>query len=437
MTLPRYRLYTKLGDYFRVAFETIFWRYNKGASVESYEKAVSEFMGSPYGLTMPQARVSIYMAIKYLIRPGQKVILSPYTIHEVINMVICAGGVPVFADLDHNSCNLDPQSVLEYLEKEDNVGAVMVTHLHGLAMEVEELAAYCKNKGVAFIEDASQAFGTKLRGKRVGTFGDVGVFSFGMYKNLNTFYGGMFLTPHKDLYEKVRMETNKWPYQELGGLLKKAINAFVTDVATYPPIFKAFVAWIFRFGYLYDIELLNKRVRVEDNPQKKTQIPETYLRRYAPLQARIGLRALHEVDYHSKVRIDFARVYWEGLKDVKQITHPPFYDDMSHIYTYYPILCENREAVVKHLMKNGCDLAIQHLKNCASLECFKEYANDCPNAERTANQVILLPTYSRYSLIDVHRIIHHLREYYQAEDQEFNETDERSYNPPPRQLRNM
>src|SRR4051812_2612071 len=95
---PRLRIYTDVGQYLRVLRETLLLRFRSGDSLRDLGAAVARMVGAKHGVPMPMARTGIYLALKCLIRPGQKVILSPYTIAEVVNMVICAGGVPVFAD---------------------------------------------------------------------------------------------------------------------------------------------------------------------------------------------------------------------------------------------------------------------------------------------------------------------------------------------------
>ena len=141
---------------------------------------------------------------------------------------------------------------------------------------------------------------------------------------------------------------------------------------------------LFRYGYLNNVEMLNKRVRVEDNPTLRREIPEGYLRRMRGAQARVGLRGEARVEADSRARIALARLYHRGLSDLEELLLPPLREDGSHTYTYYPVQCRDREALVRHLMGEGCDLAVQHLKNCADLPCFAEYRRDCPRARATA-----------------------------------------------------
>ncbi len=408
--LPRFRLYTTPGSYLNIARDTLLVRSDRGNDLLRFVESVRDRTGLPFALCMPQARVGIFLAVRALISPGQKVILSPYTIHDVINMVICAGGVPVFADIERETCNMNPREVERLIDRD--TGAVLVTHLHGLTMEVEGIAKLCREKGLALIEDAAQAFGTRLHGQMVGTFGDAGIYSFGMYKNLNTFYGGMVVTRHEDLQRRLSAELSGFPLQELSVYLKKVAEALMADLATYPPFFRGFTFRLFRFGYLHDIEFLNKRIRVEDNPQLRRGVPENYLRRMRSMQARIGLCGLCRVDEDIQARISFAHMYHEGLNDLNDLILPPFRVDGSHTYTYYAIQFKDRHALVRHLMRKGCDLAVQHLKNCADLPCFEAFNRDCPNARATANETILLPTYPRYSRADVERNIRAIREFF-------------------------
>ena len=80
---------------------------------------------------------------------------------------------------------------------------------------------------------------------------------------------------------------------------------------------------------------------------------------------------------------------------------PPFRDDLSHIYTYYPIQHDDPDQLIKWLMYRNRDVGAQHLKNCADLDSFAEFQRDCPNARATARTVVLLPTYPRYGTKEV------------------------------------
>ncbi len=114
--LARQRLYTSILGHGISLAETLTGRLSQGMENEKLEQEVCRLTGASHALCMPQARVEIYFAVRTLIKPGQTVILSPYTISDVINMVICAGGVPVFADIDSKTCNIDPEKIEELID---------------------------------------------------------------------------------------------------------------------------------------------------------------------------------------------------------------------------------------------------------------------------------------------------------------------------------
>lgn len=407
--LPRYRIYSRPRGYLSIARDVLGRRWMRGDSCREIEAEIKK-LGIAHAVCMPQARVGIFLAVRALIKRGQKVVLSPYTISDVVNMVICAGGVPVFADIERETCNIDPAEIERLID--DETGAVMITHLHGLACDMDRIPVLCKERGVPLIEDAAQAFGSRWGGRPVATFGDAGIFSFGMYKNVNAFFGGMLVTPDASLAERVRGEMENFPPQEMPHYLSKVMHGVTTDLATFPPLFKTLTFSIFRFGFLHDIDFLNNQVSVENDPRMKRELPERYLQRLTPMQARLALSQLEKVDLHFQARIRAAETYHEGLRDVPEVLLPPLRTDASHTYTYFPIQVDDRHALLRHLMRHHRDVAAQHLKNCADLPCFEEFQRDCPNACVTANATVLLPTYPRYPLREVERNIKVIRDYF-------------------------
>jgi dTDP-4-amino-4,6-dideoxygalactose transaminase len=409
MHYPRLKLYTRASHYARVGSELLSRRWREGDSVGELESRVADKLGVDYALAMPMARTGIYYAIRALVEPGKKVILSPYTISDVVNMVVCAGAVPVFADIEKDSCNIDPKQVEELID--DETGAVLVTHFYGLTCDVERIARLCRDRSVPLIEDAAQAFGAKVADKPAGTIGDVGIFSFGLYKNLQTFYGGMLVTRNRRVYETVHRWMAAEPYVDRSFFLSKVVQGAITDIITWPPVFSLFTRFLFRYAFLNDVAAINNRLKIDVDPKLKTDIPREYLGRFSPLQARIALGQLANIEAETDERIARARLYHEGLAGAMGITLPPFREDRSHIYWYYPIQHTKRHELVVHAMRQGCDLAESHHRNCADLACFQQFRRDCPNARRTASSVIYLPTYPGYPLRDVRRNIEAVRSY--------------------------
>lgn len=408
--LPRYRIYTHFQDYARSGGDLLRVGSADSGAHGRLEAAVCDWLGVEHAVSMPQNRVGIYFAVKALVRPGRKIILSPYTLSDVINMVVCAGAVPVFADIDRATCNIDPKEIEGLIDSETD--AVLVTHLHGLTCDMDAISEMCQRHGLKLIEDAAQAFGSRHAGQFAGTFGDAGVYSFGMYKNITSFYGGMLTTPHPDVADRIRAWMADLPPQDLGVYLRKVANGLATDLATFPPVFKSLTYWVFRYAFLNDVAFLNRQVSIEQEPKLKSSIPDAYLCRMRPVQARIALSHLSHVESDSAARIEAAAQYDRGLADISGILLPPMRHDGGHIYTYYPIQVPDRQKLLRHLVSDGRDTAVQHLRNCADLDCFAQWRRDCPSAARTASEVVLLPTYPRYTAGEIDKTIRSIRDFY-------------------------
>lgn len=413
--MPRIRLYTTVGQYLRVVADFLTGRWKRGNDVALLEKQFSEQMGGGHAIMMPMARVGIYLVLRTLISPGQKVILSPYTIADVINMVICAGGVPVFADIERETCNIDTKQVKTLLDSSEHsdVGAVLATHFYGLACDGPGLRDLCAEYGVPLIEDCAQALSAEVAGKPVGTFGAAAVYSFGLYKNVNSFYGGMVLTKDDNLAADLRESLSEMPMVRPSFYLKKVVNGLITDVLTWPLFYRIFTFRLFRFGLEKNIDAINNQTKIDVDPDINYEVPTDYLHRPSPLQARLAMRQLPGVDAMTRQRIANADMYRDGLKGIPELILPPEGNPGEHIYWYFPIQSERREELVLFAMRAGRDMAVSYHRNCSALPCFGAYARVCPRAEKTANAVIYLPCYPMYSAAEIEENIRVIKRYFE------------------------
>jgi perosamine synthetase len=405
---PRHQIYKPRRFYRTLAREILSGSWSEGGDVQRLEGDFSRRYGATHALATAQGRLAIFLAMKAVLGDKRRVLLSPYTIFDVINMVVAAGGEPVFVDLAPGTCNVSADGVEALLD--DGVGAVFVTHLQGLACDIQRIERLCRDARVPLIEDSCQALGTEVDGKQVGTFGDVGVFSFGLAKNVNCLYGGMAVSRDAGVDERMRELNAGFKNPTRHWLVRRALEALATDQTLSPLMWKAFFFWLFRFGYLHQVEAVNKRVTVEDDPVLRTELPKAYERQMSPLQARLVLQQLDGVVPDREARRHHARLYREGLGDLAELTLPP--DVPSHGYLVFPVLADDRHALARHLMRNRRDCTVQHLKNCADLECFAPWHRDCPVARKTADSNLLLPTYPRYGEEEVRLTIEAVRSFF-------------------------
>lgn len=406
----RLRIYTTAAQYGRVFREVLLGRTNSGDDVATLEKRLAADLGVRHAIAMPLARVGIYQTVKALITPGQEVVMSPYTIADVVNMVICAGGKPRFVDLAPGTCNIDADLVEQQMT--DRTGAVLVTHFYGRMCNVEKVAEICRRRGVPLIEDAAQAFGASRGGKPAGAFGDAGIYSFGMYKNVNAFYGGMVVTNRDDLAARLRAAMADLPPTGLSFYVKKVISALATDVVTHPLAFRTIFFRFFRTAFLRGWDGINNKLKIDVDPKRKTSMPDELMSRMRPVQARLIMSQLANVDRDTQARIEAARIYREGLKDIAELTVPEVPDDTSHMFWYYPILYRDRHALVGFAMRQGRDISESYHRNCADLPCFDEFKAELPVARATEHEVIYLPTYPRYRHDEVRANVRAIRKFF-------------------------
>lgn len=414
---PNNRLYTNRNNYLEFLGYVLGQRSRHDTEdIEKFEKALCERFGVGHAICVYQCRVGIYLAVKALIKPGQEVILSPYTVADVINMVIFAGGRPVFADLDRETCNMSSSDVERLIGPE--TGAVLITHLHGLAADAHDIKEICDRFEVPMIEDCAQAFGVEERGKPVGTIGDVGVFSFEMHKNISTWLGGGVVSDRKDIIDSCRAALKDFTRSPLPGLRRKVKAGVINDVARAPVIFQMLTYPVLRYGYLKKIDAIkNKSLRKPQESAPATELPDVYKSRYTSFQARIAMSQLGNVDSDIQTRIENGLLYYEGLKDIDQLILPPVQSErsntlLSNTFLWFPIQYSEREDLMKFMFEKGRDVAAGHFFNCADAPRYKEFQRDCPNTRKIEKELLYLPTYPGYSRREVERNIEVIREYF-------------------------
>ena len=192
-----------------------------GPSVKTLEQQIAEYSQSKFGIGVSSGTDALLLALMALdVGPGDEVLTSPYTFFATGGTIARAGARPVYLDIDPVSFNLHPLRVREFLEGQcerkgdmvvnkstgGRVKAIMPVHLYGQSADMDPLMALAREYDLKVIEDAAQAIGTEYQGRRVGSIGDVGCFSFFPSKNLGAFGdGGMCTANDPELAERLRI----------------------------------------------------------------------------------------------------------------------------------------------------------------------------------------------------------------------------------------
>ena len=177
------------------------WGRGNGKAVDGFEKAYAELTGARYALATANGTSALFASVNALgVAPGDEVIVPPYTFVATINIVLLNYALPVFADSDIETFMIDPAKIAGKLT--DRTAAIIPVHMAGSPADLDGVLAAAKPRGIPVLEDACQAHLGEWRGKKVGTIGTAGCFSFQASKNLNSGEGGAIITNDESFLER-------------------------------------------------------------------------------------------------------------------------------------------------------------------------------------------------------------------------------------------
>ncbi len=198
------------------------WISSLGAFVERFEQAVCAATGERHAIGLCNGTVALHLALHCLgIGRGDEVIVPSFTYIASVNTIVQTGAVPVFADCRPDDWLIDPADVEARITPRTK--AILPVHLYGAACNMEALCTLARERGLGIVEDCAEAFGTTIDERHVGTFGDVGTFSFFGNKTITTGEGGMVITHDDRLAARMRLvrgqgqsPTRRYWHEELG-----------------------------------------------------------------------------------------------------------------------------------------------------------------------------------------------------------------------------
>jgi dTDP-4-amino-4,6-dideoxygalactose transaminase len=176
-----------------------------GSKTQDFERSVASYVGATHALAVTNGTAALHIACLALgLRPGDEVIVPSLTFVASANAIRYTGAVPVFADITSvTDLNVSPQSIESLIT--DRTRAIMVVHYGGYPCDMPEIIRIAGKYDILVIEDAAHAIGSRLDNHALGTWGDIGCYSFFSNKNLTTGEGGMVVTQRDDLADKLRL----------------------------------------------------------------------------------------------------------------------------------------------------------------------------------------------------------------------------------------
>jgi len=191
-----------------------------GPKVKEFEEEFALYLGVKFSSALSSGTAALHLACLALgVGEGDEVITTPFSFIASSNAAVYCGAKPVFVDIEEKSFNLDPDLIEGVITPRTK--AILVVHLYGRPADMKKILGIAKKHDLKVIEDACQAHGASIDGKKVGGWGDVGSFSFYATKNMTTVEGGMVVSDDKELIEKINSLRNhgsrvRYVHEDLG-----------------------------------------------------------------------------------------------------------------------------------------------------------------------------------------------------------------------------
>lgn len=343
-----------------------------GPKNREFEEAFAEYLGVKHAVSMNSCASALHVAVQCQNIKGE-VIVPSFTWVASVNAIITAGAIPVFADIEPDTCNIDPLAIEDLITSRTE--AIMPVHYAGQAADMKSIMKVAQKKGLAVIEDAAETIGGKHHGKMAGSFG-IGCFSFFPTKNMTTGEGGMMTTDNADLARKARC------------LIGHGI-----DNTTYERE-SAGKPWFRGAGMVgYNFRLTN-------------------------FQAAMGLAQLKKLDYLNNKRRDIAEIYHKHLQHRPEIILPVEKPGNTHVYQMFTIQVKDkdrRDNLVDHLRKLGIGASVHFSPAVHQMKPFcgkKVRHGDLTNTERVASRIITLPMYPDMAVRDAEFVSKAINDYF-------------------------
>ncbi|MBF8984157.1 DegT/DnrJ/EryC1/StrS family aminotransferase [Lutibacter sp. B2] len=331
-----------------------------GKKVLEFEINFAKYSNTRYGVATSSGTTALHAAvIASGIKEGDKVITTPFTFAATANSVLFEKATPIFADINPNTFNIDPDHIENILKNTPDVKALLIVHLYGLPCDMTKIMALVNKYNLILIEDCCQAHGSKYYGENVGNFGITSTYSFYPTKNMTTGEGGMVLTNDHIVYENI----------------KKLINHGQQERYVHSQL-----------GYNF---------------------------RMTDISAAIGIEQLKKLDHFNNKRIDNASFYNKNIKN-DLVTLPLIPKDHHHVYHQYTIKVKDRKRFIDHLQKHEIGFGIYYPVPLNAQPYYKQLGYDptqSPVAMKLCKEVVSIPVHPGLSKDQVRKIVEVINHY--------------------------
>jgi dTDP-4-amino-4,6-dideoxygalactose transaminase len=386
-SVPRRCVNLPPGSFMTLAGAMFGKKVEQGPAITQFYKKFANWLGASHVFGAASGRSAFQLALEALgLEKGAEIIFPVFTFPVIPLVAKILGFQPVFCDVDPKTYNSGPEHIEEKMT--DNTGAVLATHLFGQPCPIRQIADLTQQRNVRLLEDCAHACGVRVDGKQVGTFGDIGVFSFAEGKNMPCFGGGAIATSDEDIAQRAAHLLSAAPMPSAETIKKQAISVWIKWLLTRPFIFGVSAYPALRLKLLMGQPLMDSAVGDELLEEFANSNPK--ISPFSNLQAKIGLLQLDHIDNFNAGARRNAAVLTKMLQDVPGIQAPDTVEG-DHIYVYYPLTLDpaKRDDLRNYLLKNGFDSKTSDMSDCSVLKFF-ESAADSDNDQSSPKEASIL-----------------------------------------------
>ena len=342
-----------------------------GPEIAEFEKKLASYIGTKYCIAFNSGTSAGHAALLAININSGEVIVPSFTFISTANWPLMVNAKPKFVDIEEENFGLNPERVKSEITK--NTKAIIPIHYGGLPCKIIEINRIARNKKIPLIEDCAEAFGTKIKGVSVGTFGQMSIFSFAPNKILTTGEGGAICTDSRKIFEKLQL------IRSHGRLINE--NYFKTS-------------------------------------QLPNYISIGYNWRMSSMTAALGLSQFDKLDRIIQLRRRHARFYVSKLKKINEIKLPDEPKDHLHVYQLFTIQLKNnliRHKLQKFLASKGIMTKVFfepiHLSKFYKKSGFGK--KSLSNTEKISRTVLSLPIFPGLKSEEIRHICDSIKEFFQ------------------------
>ena len=381
---------------------TIGGRLQEGPAIKKFYKQFGDWLGGSRVYGAASGRSAFQLALEALnLEKGKEIIFPIFTFPVMPMVAKMLGYKPVFCEVDPVTFNSGPEHIAPKINA--NTGAVLATHLFGQPCPIKEIAALTQERGIRLMEDCAHACGVRVDGRSVGTFSDIGIFSFAEGKNMPCFGGGAIATNDEEIARRAAEILANASIPDNATVLKKAIDIWLKWLLTRPEVFGLTVYPALRLKLLMGQPLMDSTVGDELLDSFAASNPKIV--RMNNLQAEIGLRQIKSIDAFNEGARKNAYILTENLAQISSIGVPRS-EGGEHIYVYYPLTVEptRRDSLRRYLLKNGFDSKITDMSDCSLLKQFEDSSNEENRSGPRAASILEICVYPVISENSIRRL---------------------------------